>query len=58
MNWRIDLNGRVTVVKVAKTTLSNARVEGCMSRQIKRWVFPKPDGGEVDVLYPFLLRGG
>ncbi len=57
MNWRIDLAGRVTVVKVAKTTLSNARVEGCMSRQIKRWIFPKPDGGEVDVVYPFLLRG-
>ena len=57
MNWRIDMTGHVTVVKVAKTTLSNARVEGCMSRQIKRWVFPKPDGGEVDVVYPFLLRG-
>jgi hypothetical protein len=57
MNWSIDLTGHVTVVKVAKTTLDNARVEGCMSRQIKRWVFPKPDGGEVDVVYPFLLRG-
>jgi outer membrane biosynthesis protein TonB len=57
MNWRIDLQGKVTTVKVAKSTLSNARVEGCMARQIKRWVFPKPDGGEVDVTYPFLLRG-
>lgn len=57
MNWRIDLTGHVTIVKVAKSTLGNARVEGCMSRQIKRWVFPKPDGGEVDVVYPFLLRG-
>jgi hypothetical protein len=57
MNWRIDLQGQVTVVKVAKSTLNNARVEGCMARQIKRWVFPKPDGGEVDVIYPFLLRG-
>lgn len=58
MNWRIDLAGQVTVVKVAKSTLGNARVEGCMARQIKRWIFPKPDGGEVDVTYPFLLRGG
>jgi outer membrane biosynthesis protein TonB len=58
MNWRIDLQGKVTVVRVAKSTLGNARVEGCMARQIKRWVFPKPDGGEVDVTYPFLLRGG
>ena len=58
MNWRIDLQGRVTVARVAKSTLGNSRVEGCMARQIKRWVFPKPDGGEVDVTYPFLLRGG
>jgi hypothetical protein len=58
MNWRIDLSGQVTVVHVAKSTLDNARVEGCMARQIKRWIFPKPDGGEVDVTYPFLLRGG
>jgi outer membrane biosynthesis protein TonB len=57
MNWRIDLSGQVTVVHVAKSTLDNPRVEGCMTRQIKRWVFPKPDGGEVDVTYPFLLRG-
>jgi hypothetical protein len=58
MNWRIDLAGKVASVRVAKSTLGNARVEGCMARQIKRWVFPKPDGGEVDVTYPFLLRGG
>jgi hypothetical protein len=57
MNWRIDLDGHVTVVRVAKSTLGNARVEGCMARQIKRWAFPKPDGGEVEVTYPFLLRG-
>jgi hypothetical protein len=58
MNWRIDLQGKVISARVAKSTLGNARVEGCMARQIKRWVFPKPDGGEVDVTYPFLLRGG
>ena len=58
MNWRINLQGQVSVVRVAKSTLNNSRVEGCMSRQIKRWIFPKPDGGEVEVTYPFLLRGG
>jgi len=58
LNWRIDLQGQVTVVRVAKSTLGNSRVEGCMARQIKRWTFPKPDGGEVEVTYPFLLRGG
>jgi hypothetical protein len=57
MSWRIDREGRVAAVRVAKSTLGNSRVEGCMARQIKRWQFPRPDGGEVEVTYPFLLRG-
>jgi hypothetical protein len=57
MYWRINLQGQVSVVRVDKSTLDNPRVEGCMTRQIKRWIFPKPDGGEVEVTYPFLLRG-
>jgi len=58
INWRIDLQGRVTTVRVAQSTLNNERVEGCMTRQIKRWQFPQPDGGSVDVTFPFLMRGG
>jgi len=58
INWRIDLQGRVTTVRVAQSTLNNERVEGCMTRQIKRWQFPTPDGGSVDVTFPFLMRGG
>jgi outer membrane biosynthesis protein TonB len=57
-NWRINRNGQVSSVRVAKTTLNSAKVEGCVLRQIKKWQFPKPDGGEVDVDYPFLFRGG
>jgi hypothetical protein len=52
------LQGRVTTVRVAQSTLNNERVEGCMTRQIKRWQFPTPDGGSVDVTFPFLMRGG
>ncbi len=58
INWRIDLQGRVSTVRVAQSTLNNERVEGCMTRQIKRWQFPQPDGGSVDVTFPFLMRGG
>lgn len=58
VQWRISLQGRVTSTRVTKTTLRNSKVEGCMARQIKRWKFPKPDGGEVVVTYPFLFRGG
>lgn len=55
--WRIDRSGAVSTVRVAKSTLGSPKVEGCVLRQIKRWQFPKPDGGEVDVVYPFIFRG-
>jgi hypothetical protein len=54
--WRIDRKGLVTTTRVHKSTLHDAGVEGCILRQIKRWKFPEPDGGEVDVVYPFLFR--
>ncbi|NOY91497.1 MAG: AgmX/PglI C-terminal domain-containing protein [Deltaproteobacteria bacterium] len=58
--WRIDLAGRVTTARVGSSTLHNARVEGCMVRQIRRWRFPQPDGGQVQVSYPFIfgVQGG
>jgi hypothetical protein len=55
--WRIDRKGLVSITRVAKSTLDDSGVEGCILRQIKRWKFPEPDGGEVDVIYPFLFRG-
>jgi len=55
--WRVDRSGKVASVRIAKTTINSAKVEGCVLRQIKRWQFPKPDGGEVDVVYPFIFGG-
>ena len=40
------------------STLGNAGVESCLVRQVKKWHFPKPDGGEVSVMYPFLFGVG
>jgi len=58
--WRINLQGRVTTARVASSSLRNPRVEGCIVRQVRRWRFPEPDGGEVRVQYPFIfgLQGG
>ncbi|MBX3251038.1 MAG: energy transducer TonB [Myxococcales bacterium] len=53
--WRINRQGAVTTSRVASSTLNNARVEGCIVRQVQRWRFPEPDGGEVNVTYPFIF---
>ncbi len=56
VQWRIDRKGLVTTTRLAKSTLGDSKVEGCILRQVKRWKFPEPDGGEVDVVYPFIFR--
>ena len=58
MSWRIALNGKVAKVIVQSSTLKNRKVEGCMKRQIKRWRFPKPEGGMCQVRFPFVFNAG
>ena len=55
IQWRINLQGSVTSARVDSSTMHNAGVEGCMVRQIRRWRFDHPDGGEVVVTYPFIF---
>jgi outer membrane biosynthesis protein TonB len=58
VQWRVDRGGLVPMAKVASSTMNNAGVEGCLVRQVKKWHFPKPDGGEVQVMYPFIFGIG
>ncbi|MFO0685654.1 MAG: AgmX/PglI C-terminal domain-containing protein [Sandaracinus sp.] len=48
--------GAVQTASVQESTLSNARVETCITSAVRRWTFPAPDGGGVvGVVYPFVL---
>ncbi|MFN7702652.1 MAG: hypothetical protein ACK5U8_32525 [Deltaproteobacteria bacterium] len=47
---REDYGGRV-----ASSTFDNARVEGCIVRQLRNRRFDPSDGGEVGVVFPFLF---
>jgi hypothetical protein len=58
IQWRVDRAGLVPTARVASTTLNDSRVEGCIVRQVRKWHFPKPDGGEVSVMYPFIFGVG
>ncbi|MGH7270899.1 MAG: AgmX/PglI C-terminal domain-containing protein [Polyangiaceae bacterium] len=50
--WTIDLTGAVTSASLAGTTIHNARVEGCVLRQVRSWRFPSSDGVS-QATYPF-----
>lgn len=56
--WRINREGRVTTSRVARSTMGNPGVEGCIVRQVRNWRFDTPDGGEVDVVFPFIFGSG
>ena len=58
LSWRIGLSGKVVKVIVESSTLGNKSVEGCMKRQVKRWAFPKPEGGMCQIKYPFVFSAG
>lgn len=59
IEFTIAADGFVSTSKVAESDLSDAKVGECIAKVAKRWQFPKPTGGgEVRVLYPFLLNPG
>lgn len=58
MQWQIDPGGGVTTVSVAKSTLSNPRVEGCIVRQVQRWRFPSTDSPTTVGDFPFKFGVG
>jgi hypothetical protein len=54
ITFTIGANGTVPSALVESTTMNNARVEGCLVGAVRRWEFPKPQGGGLVIAtYPF-----
>ncbi len=51
----IGANGSVASSKILASTMHEAEVEQCIAMVIKRWIFPKPYKGTVDVKFPFIF---
>jgi hypothetical protein len=54
LRWRVDEGGAVTSAFVVGSTLQNARVEGCVLREVRSWRFPTSDGIS-EVTFPFVF---
>lgn len=51
-------SGAVSTVAIVKSTTNNSSFDETIIRYIKRWQFPAvPDGGPVEVVYPFVFEG-
>ncbi len=55
INFTINADGKVPSSVVNETTLKSAEVGNCIAQAVRRWTFPKPKSGTVDVIYPFVL---
>ena len=55
--WSIDAGGAVTGASLAGSTIHNARVEGCVVRQVKTWRFPASEG-TTNTSWPFRFAVG
>ena len=57
IQFTIGPTGNVPVAVVQETSVKDGNVGQCIAKAVKRWKFPKPDGGgNVVVTYPFMLE--
>jgi TonB family protein len=57
IQFTIGGTGKVPVSVVSSSTLKDKSVGNCIASAVKRWKFPKPQGGAtVMVTYPFVLN--
>ena len=55
--WKVGLDGSVMDSSVASSTMGNSKVEGCITRVVKRMRFQPPNGGICIINYPFIFSG-
>ncbi len=56
--WIVKTNGTVGTVKEANNTLGDSAVSKCVSGVIKTMKFPRPKGGEVEIVFPWIFKAG
>lgn len=58
VGFEIAASGAVGRSEISESTLADAQVGACVAAAVKSWTFPAPQGGSVEVAYPFLFEPG
>ena len=59
VQFTIAGNGKVASATLQDSTLADSDAAQCIAGAVRRWTFPKPEGGgSVVVTYPFVLEPG
>ncbi len=51
--WRVGQGGHVLTARIDESTVGSPAVQRCILDEVTSWAFPRPRGGEVDVVFPF-----
>lgn len=55
LELQIGSDGRVSDAFISHSTLADIEVDKCIAEAATSWAFPRPQGGNVSVSYPFVL---
>jgi TonB family protein len=53
--FTIGTSGEVTAATIEQSDIADRTLHACMRGAVQKWLFPRPEGGSVEVRYPFVL---
>ncbi len=58
IRFRVGKIGKVTSAAVVASSVTDKAIGPCLAAAIRRWRFPRPEGGNFETIYPFVLEPG
>jgi hypothetical protein len=58
IGFAIDGNGRAKNVRTETNTTDSEGLAHCLEQRVKEWQFPRPVGGDYELIYPFVFAPG
>jgi hypothetical protein len=58
IGFAINTDGRAVRVKTETNTTPSDQLGKCLEQRVKEWQFPRPVGGDYELIYPFVFSQG
>lgn len=58
VGFAIDKDGKAVRVRTETNSTDSEQLGKCLEQRIKEWQFPRPVGGEYELIYPFVFAAG
>jgi hypothetical protein len=58
IGFAVQPSGRADRVRTESNSTDSESLARCLESRVKEWQFPRPVGGEVELIYPFVFSSG